>query len=223
MKNLKSFLIAALLITLKLSAQDCTNSVFTKKGSTIQTTEYGADNEVKAITTITVASVKNNGAEMASDLHKVKSEAGKVTEDKTEHYACSVGNVTWGFGADDSKTKKEASMSYPKNMKPGDDLKTNVFFEYKQTNEKGETVKLAIRINNRKVLAAETVTVKAGAWKCTKITYDFELKIKIGFIGIPIKAKVTEWYSPEVGVVKTETRSKEKLESHSEITALKTK
>lgn len=221
MKNLRIYFIAAFLITLKSQAQDCGNSYFAKKGSSIQTTEYGAANEVKGITVLTVEAVKNKDGEIYSDLHSVKTQDGKVAEDKIQHYRCGAEQVVWGLGADDSKTKKEASVNYPKNMSPGQDLKTNTQFEFKQTTLEGETVKLSIKINNRKAAGTENVTVKAGTWKCTKITYDFELKLKIGFIGIPVKAKVTEWYNPEVGVVRTETRTKEKLEGYTEITAVK--
>jgi hypothetical protein len=39
-------------------------------------------------------------------------------------------------------------------------------------------------------------------------------------MGFPINLKVTEWFNPEVGVVKSETWMKKKLESFTEITAI---
>ncbi|MFC0776883.1 hypothetical protein [Flavobacterium sp. HJSW_4] len=222
MKQLICYLIISSFITLQSAGQECQNSLYTKKGASIQTTEYGADNAVKSVTSITVAQTgKNNTGDIISDLHSVKTEKGKPSEDKVLHYSCKPDQVIWGLGVDDAKTKKEAAIIYPKNMAAGQDLKTDVFYEATATNEKGESVKISLKINNRKVSGQQSITTKAGTWLCTKIIYDFEFKFKIGFIGIPIKAKVTEYYHPEVGVVRSEVRSKDKLESFSEITSIK--
>ncbi|MDY0986670.1 hypothetical protein SOM12_04530 [Flavobacterium sp. CFBP9031] len=203
-------------------AQVCEKSYYSKKGSSIQTTEYGAGKEIKSVTTLTVTGASLKNGEVTSDLHSVKTQDGKVTEDKTLHYSCNVNQVLWGVGAVDTKTKKEAAFNYPNNMIKGQDLKTNMVFEYQQTSPEGKNVKLSVKVNNRKVTGNESISTKAGTWKCIKITYDFELKIKVGFIGIPVKAKVTEWYNPEIGVVRSEIWAKDKLESYSEITSLKT-
>lgn len=214
-------MLIAFLIAAKSFSQDCEKSIFTQKGASIQTTEYGAEKEIKNVTAVIVKSVKNTSGETVSQLQSIKTQDGTVIEDKTLTYICSSEKAVWGLGVEDVKTKKEAVVAYPKNMAQGQDLKTNAAIAFQQTNEKGEKVKLNMKISNRKVSGSETISVKAGTWKCTKITYDFELKLKLGFIGIPIQAKVTEWYNPEVGVVRTETRTKDKLEGYTEITAVK--
>ncbi len=221
MKNFSICLVIFSFTAFKSFSQDCEKSYYSREGSSIQTTEYGAGKEIKSVTTLTVTAAILKKGEMNSDIRSVKRQDGKVTEDKTLHYSCNAEVVLWGLGADDSRTKKEASFTYPKKMIAGQDLKTNTAFEFQQTNEKGETVKLSIKLNNRKVIGTENISTKAGIWKCTKITYDIELKLKLGLLRIPMKAKVTEWYNPEAGVVRSETRTKDKLESYSEITAIK--
>ena len=93
-------------------------------------------------------------------------------------------------------------------------------YEVSQTGADGKKAKLTVKITDRKVGQKESISVKAGTWECTKLTYNFSMKIKVGLLSLPIDAKVTEWYSPEVGVVRSETWIKGKMESYSEITSI---
>jgi len=74
------------------------------------------------------------------------------------------------------------------------------------------------KMTNRKVIAKETLTTKAGSFECFKVSC--ENQSKAGFI--KTKNDQTQWYCPEMGfVIKHETYSRDKLVHSSEITALK--
>ena len=61
-------------------------------------------------------------------------------------------------------------------------------------------------MTNRSVQAKEKVTSPAGNWDAFKITYHSKIKMKIAGIGIPVNTEVTEWYVPDFGIVKTESK-----------------
>lgn len=59
-------------------------------------------------------------------------------------------------------------------------------------------------ITNRIVEGFEDITTPAGTFKCVKITYDVESEAMF----MKIKTKVIEWYSLNIGVVRSETYDK---------------
>lgn len=204
-------------------AQNCQSSYFATPNSMIETTEYAADKTLKSTKVYTVKSVVNKNSQgITSKYQSIKTEAnGKVSEDKVMTYQCNQGDVTFELGAEDAKTKKEAIVTYPAAMKAGMALKPDVSFEQSGKTPDGKSARITIKISDRKVVGNESITVPAGTWNCTKITYSFLMKLKVGIISLPINAQVTEWYHPQVGVVRNETWIKQKLEAYSEITALK--
>jgi hypothetical protein len=75
---------------------------------------------------------------------------------------------------------------------------------------------------NRKVNSTEKITTPAGSWDAHKITYDGYFRIKMIGIGVPMNLKVTEWFVPNFGIVKSETYDKNgKLMGSSMLTAIK--
>jgi len=62
---------------------------------------------------------------------------------------------------------------------------------------------MTTNITNRKVLAIESITTSAGTFDCVKITSDIESKMLFS-----VQVTIVEWYSKEVGVVKSENYDK---------------
>jgi hypothetical protein len=58
-------------------------------------------------------------------------------------------------------------------------------------------------VTNRKVEAIENITVAAGTFPCYKITYDVETKVMF-----KVQVKAVDWYSMNIGLVKSETYDK---------------
>lgn len=95
-------------------------------------------------------------------------------------------------------------IEYAPTMKVGDKLadgKMNTTF----TNN-GITNSMDMIITDRYVEGKETVTSPAGSWEAFKITYNSNTKMKVAGIGIPVNTVVTEWYVPDFGIVKTESK-----------------
>lgn len=202
-------------------AQDCQATYYTTKGATIETTEYDANKTVKNKKVVTVSSVQKTNEGITAQYRSVKTEQnGTVSEDQVMTYRCNQGDVSVGLGVDDAKTKQEAIVTYPAIMKAGMALKPDVTFEQTGKTPDGKNARLTVKITDHKVVGSESITVPAGTWTCTKITYSLSMKIKVGIIGLPIDAQLTEWYHPQVGVVRNETWVKQKMEAYSELTAL---
>jgi hypothetical protein len=201
-------------------AQNCESSYFAQKGGKIETTEFDKSESVKSVTISTVASAQPGNGSFQSTLKSIKRDPkGTVLEDKTLHINCNGRETVLGLGIDDTQTKKEAVLDYPANMSVGTELKNEVTYEITKT-EDGKTVKVSFKIIDRKVAGSEKITVKAGTWNCTKITYKMQFSFKMGFLNIPFNGEVTEWFNPEVGVVRTETTIKGEKDGHSEITSV---
>ncbi len=73
-------------------------------------------------------------------------------------------------------------------------------------------IKMTVNITNRKVAAAESITVPAGTFDCLKITYDMETKALF-----KMKASAAQWLAKGPGVVKTETYDKKGKVSSSQV------
>jgi len=63
---------------------------------------------------------------------------------------------------------------------------------------------MTISISNRKVEALQDVTTDAGTFKCYKITYDINTKM-----GFSVSAKGVEYFNEDVGLVKSESLTKD--------------
>ena len=115
----------------------------------------------------------------------------------------------------ESTTASDAYLEYPANMNVGDQLKDGQFnMDYESTS--GLKSSIEISITERKVEGKETVTTPAGTWECFKISAKNKIDSKISNIGIPITMSVTEWFAPEFGIVKTESKT-----GKTEITSIK--
>ena len=95
-------------------------------------------------------------------------------------------------------------LEYPASMNIGDKLIDGKF--KMDVDNNGLTTTLDMDMTNRSVQAKEKVTSAAGSWDAFKITYNSKMKMKIAGIGIPVNTEVTEWYVPDFGIIKTESK-----------------
>lgn len=109
-------------------------------------------------------------------------------------------------------------LAYPSNMTVGStlpDANLVVGISSSGINMNG----LKINITNRKVEAKESITTEAGTFECYKLSFDIETVVMI-----KIKAKSIQWIAKDIGMVRTESYSKNgKLQGYSELTGLSTK
>ena len=91
----------------------------------------------------------------------------------------------------------------PKTLNAGDKLNDGNVHMIASTNDI-QVMDMNIEITNRKVEKIEDVTTPAGTYKCALITY--KTSTKMSFMNMTSTSK--DWYSPEVGIVKSETYDK---------------
>ncbi len=109
------------------------------------------------------------------------------------------------------------NLEMPSGMKAGDLLKEG---DIKIAFSSGgmTVMNMSVSITNRKVEAVENLTTPAGTFECYKISYDIATKM----MGIGVKMKGVEWYAKGVGMVKSETYTKDgKLQGSTVLNAMK--
>ncbi len=80
-------------------------------------------------------------------------------------------------------------------------------------------MKMTVNVTDRKVEGQESKTTPAGTFECTKLTQKVDTRIVM-----KIEASSTEWYSKDVGLVRSESYNKKgKLTGYSELTKLEVK
>jgi len=111
-------------------------------------------------------------------------------------------------GFKDMKVTVEADkLDIPSNPEPGQSLKNGTIKISSVSEGSPINMNLTMTVSNRKVEAVEDVTVPLGVFPCVKITYDAEVKMLF-----TVKTKVVEWYSKNVGLIKSQTfNTKDKL------------
>ena len=168
--------------------------------------------------------LSSNGKE-AKVSSKVFSEKGKEVGGGEGTYKCDGNSFSFEMKAmlpgDQAKAMNmkdmevktnNATINYPSNMMVGTTLPDNEF----TADTYSGTMKLmgmSFKVNNRKVEGKETITTPAGTFDCFKITSNQDIKAIFN-----INMQMTEWFSPNVGVVKTEAYRKGALVSSTLIT-----
>ncbi len=90
-----------------------------------------------------------------------------------------------------------ADMVLPAGMSPGQQLK-DASFTLEMTSP--IPVTMTSNITNRKVDAIEQVTTPAGTFECVKVSYDTFSKVAF----IKTEGRTVEWYTPNIGIVRSE-------------------
>lgn len=95
-------------------------------------------------------------------------------------------------------------LEYPASISVGETLK-DAKFDMDMDMGNGLMVNMNMEITNRKVDAKESVTTPAGTWTAYKISYNSKTVMNMG-ISVPMKLQMTEWFVPNFGVVKSESK-----------------
>lgn len=111
---------------------------------------------------------------------------------------------------------EQSELTIPASIEPGmtlDDAKLTM----KVSTNGIAIMSMDVNITDRKIEAKETITTEAGSFECYKLTYN--TSSKMGFVNVSTSS--IEWFSPNVGMVRSETYDKKgKLESYSVLTSL---
>ena len=170
--------------------------------------------------------LSSNGTE-AKVNSKVFNEKGKELTNAEGIYKCSDGNFSVDMKAmlpgDQAKTMNmkdmevktnNATLNYPINLTVGSKLPDNEFTADTYTGGM-KIMSMSLKITDRKVEGRENVITPAGTFECYKITSNQNVKSIFNF-----NMQTTEWFSPNVGIIKTEVYRKGDLTSSMMITKI---
>ncbi len=223
MKLKVSLIICVFLIGLSGMCQDACGAYFPfKKGVAFQITNYDAKVKKEGVVDYKIIELQNSIATVQAKIMDAK---GKKVAITTYDVTCYEDAISIDF----------KSMMNPEMFKQYKDMDiemTGSNIEFPNTIKAGQTLKeakfnLAIKMGltnmnmvlnmlNRTVEREESVTTPAGTFKCFLISYDSEVNV-----GVKQSFKIKEWLAEGVGVVRTETYTKNgKLVSYSELTQL---
>jgi len=213
----KSFVLGLIILfATGIYAQDCSSYYFMQDKKTIEMTIYNKKGDPNGKQIYNVSGVSNSGGTTTANVNtEMFDKKGKSVTKSTGKYECKGGVVMVNmkmmipsaqmeqFGKADVKAD-DVYIEYPSSMKAGDALKDANF--NMDVDQGGLKQSLILNITNRKVEGKESVTTTAGTWDCFKISYKAKMTIKTAGIGIPMNIDGTEWYAPDFGVVKTESK-----------------
>ncbi|MDF2189754.1 hypothetical protein [Paraflavitalea sp. CAU 1676] len=197
-------------------AQDCKSYYYLQNNKTIEMSIYNKKGDENGKQVYTVSEVKNGGGSVTATLNsEMFDKKGKSIARGKGVIQCNGGIMMVDmkmslpaaqqeqFNAADAKVDN-VYIEYPSSMKVGDQLKdANMNMEI---DSKGMKQSVSMVVSERKVVGEEKVSTTAGSWDCFKITYKSRIAIKTMGIGIPVNIEGTEWFAPNFGVVKTESK-----------------
>ena len=223
MKKMFVLLISILIYQNAGNAQNCGYLLLTNNAE-VEMSMFDKKNEPSGKVVYKVLSSNGKEAKVSS---KVFSEKGKEIGGGEGTYKCDGNNFSFEMKAmlpgDQAKAMNmkdmevktnNATIDYPSNMSVGTTLPDNEF----TADTYSGTMKLmgmSFKVNNRKVEGKESITTPAGTFDCFKITSNQDIKAIFN-----INMQMTEWFSPNVGVVKTEAYRKGALVSSTLITKI---
>ncbi len=170
--------------------------------------------------------LSSNGTE-AKVNSKVFDEKGKELTTAEGTYKCEAGNFSVDMKAmlpgDQAKSMNmkdmevktnNATLNYPITLTVGSKLPDNEFTADTYTGGM-KIMSMGLKVTDRKVEGKESITTPAGTFACYKITSNQSIKSIFNF-----NMQTTEWFSPNVGVIKTEVYRKGDLTSSTMITKI---
>ncbi|MFW5757316.1 MAG: hypothetical protein ACOCYO_01420 [Bacteroidota bacterium] len=212
----KFFLInLVLFFALTVSAQDCSFYIPLEEGKGFQYENYNKKDKFQSKNDIEIVAVGKvtNGTEaiMAAKSYDKKDkllfegEYGIIcTGNELLIDMQSLINPAMMEGFSDMEVSiSSMDIVIPENPKVGDKLPDAEMEITVSTG--GMTIsEMVISMKNRVVEARETITTPAGTFDCIKLTYENHMDTKAMGISRNVVTKVSEYYAPEVGNVKSE-------------------
>jgi len=217
------FFITVILITnLDLKAQ-CNQYYKVKNGTSWTLSNFNAKGKLqgKTIQKVTAYKESSNGFEATFELTAVDKK-GEQTTLGSSTLRCEDGVIYFDMNdmfpqeqmqsmQNFDVTVEGTNLELPSTLKTGQELKdANIVMKVNGP----MTMNFKIDITDRKVLGEETLNTPAGSFECFKISQNIYMKTVL-----KMEMRSIEWYSKDVGMVKSETYDKKnKLKSYTLLT-----
>lgn len=233
MKNRLLLLVSAAFVFLSLteaSSGDCDTYFPLDKGTSWTYQEFDKKGKLSSTNTTTVENVissetKTEFTLKASSL-SAKAKKNEAPTENTFSYVCENGILKIDMSTiipqetqdgfkDMEVTIEQNEILIPSTLVVGQNL-ADANITMKISSNGMSIMTMVVNTTNRKIVKMEEVTTNAGTYNCAVMTYD--IATKMGFAKSNSSAK--DWYSSEVGIVKSESYDKnEKLMSSRLLTA----
>ena len=211
LKTLTSF-VFILFISFSLFAQNaCSKYYVFKEGVKFEMTTYNNKDKQTGIVKYEVKNVTGNTAILKNELFDAKgksvmsSEFGLICDDKgisIDFKSLMNNQVFEQFKEMDMDLDiSGTNIQIPNNLSPGQTLPDAELIM--TMSMASVTIKMEIKITNRKVVGNETISTSAGTFDCILITSDRELKM-----GMNRTISSKQWLAEGVGMVKSEEYDK---------------
>ena len=187
-------------------------SMFDKKGNPTGKVVYKvlSSNGTEAKVNSKVFNVK--GKELTSAEGNYKCDGNNFSVDMK---AMLPGDQAKSMNMKDMEIKtNDATLNYPATLTVGSKLPDNEFTADTYTGGM-KIMSMGMKVTDRKVEGKESITTPAGKFDCYKITSNQSIKSIFNF-----NMQTTEWFAPNVGVIKTEVYRKGDLTSTTMITKI---
>lgn len=214
MKQMITVILLMLFLPFFNIAQDICTSYLPGEGTKLTYANFDKKGKQTSTTSTKITSVKTKGDTIYFKVHQLIS-TGKKKDDMETHfeYKCSGNNFYIDMNSilnqeqlqgfkDASIRVKTNSMIIPGNLEAGMELEDG---EIEMTVYMSPmTTQITARTFYRKVESVEEVTTQAGTYNAYKIKGYVESKIAF----MRFAFKTTEWYVPDLGVVRSESYDK---------------
>ncbi|MBR9860403.1 DUF3108 domain-containing protein [bacterium] len=220
-------ILSLILILLSSFTQDCSFEEHFTEGKGWEYTNYNAKGKSEGTVLQQVKSVDHSGDSVIFNIDsKIESDKGDPVAMSFEMFCLGssvrvdMKSIT-GTMAEQLKGMEvnvdSDEIDYPTSSSVGDTLKQSKLKINGEIPGTPMKFNMTITIKDRKVVAKEEITTPAGTFDCYVIE---QVTVSKGMMmNQEIKSK--EWFSPDYGMVRTETFKKNgKLESYSELTKL---
>ena len=195
-----------------VSAQDCVSYIPMKQGAIWETQHFDAKNKLTSTSKSVVKEKTTTGSNIKLVIESESFDSKGKTQGKNSYAAgCENGlffldmrgnidqNAMSGF-KDMQVTITADNLNFPSDPQPGQLLKSGKFSMDAQMQGMPGGFKMTVDVYNRKVEGTESITTPAGTFECVKILYEMRT-----YMMMEIITKGVEWYSKDVGLVKSET------------------
>lgn len=208
-------LIIALGCSFGVSAQKCEDFLLLRQGKLLSITNYNREGKPngRVVHQVLEANLKNGHARIHSVVFDLK---GNVISDGISFVQCtgalyrvdihlflsllSIKQLR-SFNASDDQF-----VDYPLVLNPGEVL-PDARYALHAVNSEGLVTDLEVSVDSRMVIGEESVETPLGLRNCYKIKSHITCRTQVGGITIPLNVDNTEWFSPEIGIVKNEAKS----------------
>lgn len=227
------FVLSICCYSFTLSAQDCSALEIVSEGQVMTYGSFNAkDKEVRSHTTTILSKESSNGGVAIGIEVAYYDKKDGFIQKSGANYTCDGGTISLDMmtnfpGNMDTYANMEIEVIQNENFLPAnptvganlDDaiFKVNITMEGNQPFGGIDAI-----YSNRKVLSKETLTTPAGSFECYKIQSEYEIIIKTLGIGLPDRGSSTDYFSPSIGMIKTESYNKKgKMTGYTLLTELK--